>query len=366
MVESWGMTLESEVFKKKYPDLKKLVPFGFKEENGTYYYSEEIMHGDFRAEVIITSDCAVTGHCIDIFSEEEYQPIRIVGNTGAYAAEVREAYVEVLQKIADECCMDLPFVSMQANRIAMDVLLKFRDKTESIFEKHPEIGVFRNPENAKWYGIIMQVDAKLFYEGAEGQVEVIDIKADPEEVNRLVQKKGYYPAYHMNKKNWFTVVLDDTIPDDAIMDALAISRGFTLGKKAAHAQSEERVAWLIPSNPLHYDIVGHMEVEDITDWKQTSSVKPGDTVYMYVGKPYSSIMYKFTAIETDRTWIYDPYPNKGTRLMILKREESYDPRICTLTKMKQFGVTTVRGPRYMPKALIEYLDKNKGKDPQQF
>lgn len=360
------MTIESEVFRKKQPDFRRLKAFGFAENNGVYSYTQEIMNGDFRAEVLIHENGAVEGHCIDVFSEEEYQPIRIVGNTGAFASAVREAYTELLQKIADECCFDLPFASAQANRIAMEVLVRFGDRTENCFEKHPEIGVFRNPENLKWYGIIMPVEVKKIRGEGEGEADVIDIKADPEEVDRLLQKENYYPAWHMNKKNWFTIVLDDSIEDEVIMDALAVSRGFTLGKKAYHAYEGDRVAWLVPSNPKMYDLVGAMEAEDETDWKQTSDIHVGDIVYMYVGKPYSSIMYKFRATKTDLEWIYGTGKSKSTRMMILKREEAYDPRICTLTKMKQFGVTTVRGPRYMPKELIDYIDKNKDKDPSGF
>ena len=361
------MSIESEIFKKKHPDPARLKKFGFTKESGKLKYTEEIMNGDFKAVVMVDKKGNVEGHCLDVFSEEEYQPIRIAGNLGAYAASVKEAYMNVLEKIANECCLSLPFASVQANRIAMECLVRFGDRCDhSVFEKTPEIGVLRNPENLKWYAVIMPVEEKKIRGSGDHEVDVIDIKADPEDVQRFICKENYYPAWHMNKKNWFTIVLDESVDDEIIMDYLAVSRGFTLGRKAAHMSEGKCTAWLIPSNPLYYDIVGHMQYEDTTDWKQTSDVKPGDVVYMYVGRPYSSIMYKFTALQTDLTWTYDFNAKPHTRLMILKREESYDPRICTLTKMKKFGVNTVRGPRYMPKELIDYLDQNKGKDPSEF
>ncbi|MBP3799889.1 MAG: MmcQ/YjbR family DNA-binding protein, partial [Bacilli bacterium] len=32
----------------------------------------------------------------------------------------------------------------------------------------------------------------------------------------LLKKKGYYEAYHMNKKSWITIILDDTVSDNDI------------------------------------------------------------------------------------------------------------------------------------------------------
>ena len=49
----------------------------------------------------------------------------------------------------------------------------------------------------------------------------------------LRKKEGIYPAYHMNKKSWITIVLDETVHDDVLFDLLAESHAFTLGKKKA-------------------------------------------------------------------------------------------------------------------------------------
>ena len=48
------------------------------------------------------------------------------------------------------------------------------------------------------------------------KVEIINVKLNPEKIKQLIIKKGYYPAYHMNKKNWITITLDDTLEDEII------------------------------------------------------------------------------------------------------------------------------------------------------
>ena len=41
--------------------------------------------------------------------------------------------------------------------------------------------------------------------------EIINLKGRTEDIERLVDNKRYFPGWHMNKKHWFTVVLDGTV-----------------------------------------------------------------------------------------------------------------------------------------------------------
>ena len=51
---------------------------------------------------------------------------------------------------------------------------------------------------------------KLGFEKDE-DVEVIDIRAPKEEVPNLLKSDNIYPAYHMNKNSWITVILDGSM-----------------------------------------------------------------------------------------------------------------------------------------------------------
>ena len=46
------------------------------------------------------------------------------------------------------------------------------------------------------------------------EAEIINVKLSENKVNELLNEKGYYQAYHMNKKNWISIVLDDTLEDN--------------------------------------------------------------------------------------------------------------------------------------------------------
>ena len=39
----------------------------------------------------------------------------------------------------------------------------------------------------------------------------------PNDINKLVDNKSYFKAYHMNKNNWITILLDDSLNDNDII-----------------------------------------------------------------------------------------------------------------------------------------------------
>lgn len=48
--------------------------------------------------------------------------------------------------------------------------------------------------------------------GDETLVEALDVKLDPEDAELLQTEPAYLPAYHMNKRHWITVQLDQVAP----------------------------------------------------------------------------------------------------------------------------------------------------------
>lgn len=60
-------------------------------------------------------------------------------------------------------------------------------------------------------------------------VELIDLRANVEDVPHLIRQPNIYPAYHMNKKHWFTIVLDGSVPIKEIYKYIDIS--YNLAKK---------------------------------------------------------------------------------------------------------------------------------------
>jgi len=51
-------------------------------------------------------------------------------------------------------------------------------------------------------------------------VEIIDLRLSPEKMESLIDKKNYFPGWHMNKKHWYTIILDGSVSTDEICQRL--------------------------------------------------------------------------------------------------------------------------------------------------
>lgn len=100
---------------------------------------------------------------------------------------------------------------------------------ERLWAKYPNYAVLRCP-NGKWYAVVMDVPrAKLGLPG-EGMVGILDVKADPLLIDALRREEGFLPAYHMNKANWVTVLLDGTVDEERVADLLDMSYQMVSGR----------------------------------------------------------------------------------------------------------------------------------------
>lgn len=88
---------------------------------------------------------------------------------------------------------------------------EFDVAAEYLWMSSPDCAVFRNKRNQKWFAIIMNVNKTKLGLSGEGGVDVINVKCDPILIGSLLCNEGYRPAYHMNKTNWITVLLDGSV-----------------------------------------------------------------------------------------------------------------------------------------------------------
>ena len=90
--------------------------------------------------------------------------------------------------------------------------------------------VLRHTDSQKWYGVILEVNrSKLGLDGI-GTVEILNVKCDPLLIGTLRMRPGFYPAYHMNKYHWNSIILDGTVPDDDIKNMIDDSFDLTKPK----------------------------------------------------------------------------------------------------------------------------------------
>lgn len=85
---------------------------------------------------------------------------------------------------------------------------KYGTKPEYLWAKTPDAAVLRNNRNKKWYGLIMNVRRNAVGLDGEGCVDILNIKCSPIVREILIGEGKAFPAYHMNKRLWISIILD--------------------------------------------------------------------------------------------------------------------------------------------------------------
>lgn len=334
------MKIENEIFKRRKCNFNELINYGFIKDDHIYKYTKEILNGSFRAEIYIKEDSTVDGKIYDLDVNEEYVNFRIDAQIGKFVSQVREEYKSILTDIEKKCFTKEYFIFNQTNRIARLINERYQDEPEFAWTKFPGYGIYRNPNNKKGYALVMNIDKSKIAAGT-GEAEIINVKLNSEIIPALLNKKGFYPSYHMQKKNWLSIILDDTLPDEEIMQYIIESHQFT-------EQSEE---WIVPANPKYYDIINCFSDTDTIVWKQSSNIEVDDIVYIYVGNPYSCILYKCKALEVNIPYEYADQNLSMKKVMKLKLIQKYSKEDYPFKKLKEFGINAIRGPRLITNEL---------------
>jgi predicted DNA-binding protein (MmcQ/YjbR family) len=235
---------------------------------------------------------------------------------------------------------------------------KYKGEPEALSWRNPEYHAFRHADNRKMYALLMTVKPEKLGISGEDALDVLCVKsADILMTDILLRQEGYFPGYMAGRGNWISVLLDGTVPFDDICGMIDISYRETASKEEKLRLRPPK-EWLVPANPEYYDIEHAFDDTDVIEWKQSSSVKPGDTVFMYVAAPVSAILYKCEALETN---IKRAYRGKNVtikmrmRIKLLKR---YPPDKFTFSVLNEkYGIFAVRGPRGVPEELSRALKR---------
>ena len=362
--------ITDDIFSRSRPDFRKLRNAGFRKEGGVFRCDEQLPGGQFRAELEVTEDGIVRGRVIDLDTGEEYLPIRFEGQTGGFVGQVREDYKAFLERVKGACFIPVSFICDQSNRVEGWIHREYDVAAEFPWEKYPGNGTFKCRENGKWFAAILTVAyGKLA--GAEGSsahdedeiVEVIDLKAPPDAIPSLTERPGVYAAWHMNKKHWISVILDDTLPDEDVAELIRASHALTSkgkGSKPGSGPAAQGV-WMIPSNPAYYDVdAGFRGGKGEIEWHQHTKVKAGDEVYIYCSAPYSAILYRCEVVKADLPYRGMFRESKGyKKSMRIRLIKKYPPDQYPLTFLKAHGGSAVRSARSMPAQLYEAIRKSR-------
>ncbi len=222
-------TISKLTFNKK-PNFEKLIEYGFKNTDDGYVLSDDIMSGAFCLNIYVTASGITRYEIIDRATGEEYTLAYNENAVGSFIGAVRAECESIINDIIVKCYEPNIFKTEYARLVVRYIKEKYGSEAEYLWEKFPNNAIFREETTQKWYATLLTVEKRKIGIDEDGTIEIIDLKETPDNITALVDGKNYLAGYHMNKKHWYTVCLDGSVPIEEIYERIDISFG-TLKKR---------------------------------------------------------------------------------------------------------------------------------------
>ena len=214
------------VLKDRQFDREKLLVFGFKSEGEGFCYSSEILDGDFVLEVVARGETIQT-KVVEKDNGEEYVLHLSENAVGAFVGRVREEHDQKIAEIINNCTKSRAFLGEKSQKTINYVKKTYGSELEFLWEDSPFAAIWRREDNRKWYGIMMRVPINRLGIVGDEMVDILNVRGD---ASVLIDGKSIFPAYHMNKKSWVSILLNEVVEEGEIFDL--IDQSFIIaGKK---------------------------------------------------------------------------------------------------------------------------------------
>lgn len=203
------MIKTEDFFKNRKVIISRLTGFGFEMRGGVYEYTKTLAESGFQMNVTVTDGGKVTARVIEP-DVGEYT-LHLTDSAGSFVGTVREEYSRTLTEIAEKCFERDVFKSEQAKELIKYIREKYGRELEFLWEKYDDNAVWRRSDTGKWFAVLLTVPRRKLGLQSDEKAEIIDLRTAPEEMSALVDGQRYFGGWHMNKKHWYTIILDGSV-----------------------------------------------------------------------------------------------------------------------------------------------------------
>lgn len=214
-------------FSQKRLKKEKLLEYGFSYDKNKreYFYKEKILNINMYLLIFFKDqeEVEIKIQVIDINTNEEYILYKLSNSSGQFVSKLRERIQKTLNDIKNKCFDE---EDNQKNQIIKYIKEKYGTENEYLWKKSPTSSIVRRKDNQKWYAVFMNISKRKLGLEFEENIDIVNIRVENTNIENLLNKKGYFPAYHMNKKNWISICLDGEIKNDEIF--LKIDKSYDL------------------------------------------------------------------------------------------------------------------------------------------
>lgn len=217
------------IFCSRKLNAERLLRFGFYPKDDGFAYEHLLSGNMFKLYVFVLKNNYVETELVDLETNEPY--VLYKANTlGAFVSKIRAEIEELLRQIAEKCFDSCLFKSEQTLQIIDYVQRTYGNELEFLWSNSPGNAVWRRKDSKKWYGIIMTVAAGKIGLSLKKSVEILDLRLKAEQMPLTIDNQCYFPGWHMNKKTWYTMVLNNSVATEEIRRRIDISYELAKGK----------------------------------------------------------------------------------------------------------------------------------------
>ena len=108
---------------------------------------------------------------------------------------------------------------------------KYGDELEFLWEKFDDNAIWRNKNSKKWYATLFCITADKLGLDDNKRIEVTNMMFQKDRIDEIVNNKTIFPAYHMNKRSWITIKLDDEVDMETVYELIDNSYEISGGSK---------------------------------------------------------------------------------------------------------------------------------------
>lgn len=204
-----------EIFYHKKVNLEKLKKYGFFEEDGAYKFSTEILNGEFLLEITLDENGKPDTKLTEKQGGEEYILYKTKA-TGNFVGNIRSEIGRKLSEIAEKCFDTAIFKNGQTIKLLHYAHEKYGAEPEFLWEKFSDNAVLRRKDTEKWFAVLLTVSRRKLGLDSDETAEIVDLRTSHENIPALIDGKKFFLGWHMNKKHWFTIILDGSVSFEEI------------------------------------------------------------------------------------------------------------------------------------------------------
>ena len=236
----------SYVFRSAVPLYERFAGFGFEKRGETYVLKRDLAGTDFYALLTVTGSSrqgaalsdqtadknsrpdTLTAEVFERETDERYVLFDVKQSVGSFVAELREQIRSLVEEFRSSC-----FESCNIREKFEEYLPKTFECAVDYpwpdYEGDVSTAVWRCPNN-KMFALVMDITYRRFGFESDEPVSAVNLKVDPEKLESLLDGKSVFPAYHMNKKHWVSVLLTSVTDWNVLEEMTRRSYELVVGK----------------------------------------------------------------------------------------------------------------------------------------